>query len=55
MDVVNYFNIFTNYNFNDNFKAYAAYKVNLLRNSQRGNELEIARDNVIGVGMTYSF
>lgn len=55
VDVVNYLNIFTNYNFNDNFKAYAAYKVNLLRNSQRGNELEIARDNVIGVGMTYSF
>ncbi|WP_182853263.1 porin [Arsenophonus endosymbiont of Aleurodicus floccissimus] len=55
VDVVNYLNIFTNYNFNDNFKAYAAYKVNLLRNSQLGNELELARDNVIGIGMTYSF
>ncbi|MFV9997623.1 MAG: porin [Arsenophonus endosymbiont of Dermacentor nuttalli] len=55
VDVVNYFNIFTNYNFNDNFKAYAAYKVNLLRNTQRSNELELARDDAIGIGMTYSF
>lgn len=55
VDVVNYLNIFTNYNFNDNFKAYAAYKVNLLRNNQRGKELELARDSVIGIGMTYSF
>ncbi|HGJ5875195.1 MAG TPA: porin [Arsenophonus sp.] len=55
LDVVNYLNIFTNYNFNDNFKAYAAYKVNLLRNTQPSNELELVCDDVIGIGMTYSF